>query len=228
MKAMVSEKRWFSSILEQREVITPKFNDNEVLIKVCSAGVNRGDIIDVATSDGGVCPGLECSGIIEAVGSNVSCWKVGERVCAILKGGGYTEQVAVPANCVLPLPDDIDLDYAAGLPYASCSVWSALFKMCDLQTIKDKRILIREGTSWIGALAIQFAKYMGLKVIASTGSSETVSICDHYGADFSVDDTSGNFVTAVIEKAGRKGVDFVLAYGVFDLQTNIKCCRTGG
>ncbi|XP_073127856.1 uncharacterized protein [Henckelia pumila] len=134
------------------------------------------------------------------------------------------------ANCLLPLPDDIDLDYAAGLPYASCSIWSALFKTCDLQTIKDKRILIREGPSWIGALAIQYAKYMGLKVIAATGSSELVSICNHYGADFSVDDTSRNFVTTVTDKTGRKGkgVDFVLAYGVFDLQANINCCRTGG
>ncbi|XP_073127857.1 uncharacterized protein [Henckelia pumila] len=109
-------------------------------------------------------------------------------------------------------------------------IWSALFKTCDLQTIKDKRILIREGPSWIGALAIQYAKYMGLKVIAATGSSELVSICNHYGADFSVDDTSRNFVTTVTDKTGRKGkgVDFVLAYGVFDLQANINCCRTGG
>ncbi|XP_073148780.1 uncharacterized protein [Henckelia pumila] len=170
MKAMVAKKGWFSSILELREVKIPELKDDEVLIKVCAAGLNRGDIIDVATSDDGVCPGLECSGIIEAVGTNITCWKVGERVCALLEGGGgYAEKVAVPANCVLPLPDDICLDDAAALPYASCSIWLAFFRMRDPETLINKVILIREGTSGIGALAIQYAKYLGLKVIVTTG-----------------------------------------------------------
>ncbi|XP_073126009.1 uncharacterized protein [Henckelia pumila] len=168
MKAMVVKKSWFSSILEQREVKKPKIKDDEIMIKVSAAGVNRGDIIDVVASDEGVCPGLECAGIIEAVGRNVNCCKVGDKVCAILEGGGYAEKVAVPANLLLPLPD-IDLEAAAGLPYASCSIWSALFEMCDPKTLKDKKILIHEGANGIGALAIQYAKHMGLTVIASTG-----------------------------------------------------------
>ncbi|XP_073149377.1 uncharacterized protein [Henckelia pumila] len=216
-----------SNNLEQREVKMPEIKDNEVLIKVCAVGVNRGDITDVATTDG-VCPGLECSGIIEAVGRNVNCWKVGEMVCAILEGGGYAEQVAVPANFLLPLPDDIDLDDAAGLPYASCCSLLALFKLHGPNTIETKKILIREGTSGIGALAIQYAKYLGLKVIASTGSSDNFSICHHYGADFCVDHTSTNFARAVIEKSGCVGVDLVLDYGASDLQRNVDCCCISG
>ncbi|XP_075494203.1 uncharacterized protein LOC142531816 [Primulina tabacum] len=160
MKSMVSKNSRLLSILELQEVKMPEIKDNEVLIKVFAVGVNRADTVDVATN--GVCPGLECSGIIKAVGSDVRCWKVGQRVCAILKGGGCAEQVAVRADFLLPLPDDIDLGDAAGLPYASCCIWLALFKMHDPEQLKDKRILIREGTSGVGALAIQYAKYMGL------------------------------------------------------------------
>ncbi|XP_073142779.1 uncharacterized protein [Henckelia pumila] len=173
MKAMVIKKDPVSSILEQREVKMPEIKDNEVIIQVCACGVNRGDVIDLVTSEDGICPGLECSGIIEAVGRNVNCWKVGDRVCAILEGGGYAEKVAVLENYLLPLSDDVDLEDAAGLPYASCCIWLALFKMCYPNTVRDtlenKKILIREGTSGIGALAIQYAKLLGLTVIASTG-----------------------------------------------------------
>ncbi|XP_073316885.1 uncharacterized protein [Primulina huaijiensis] len=200
MKAMVVKKCWFSSILEQREVKMPEIKDHEVLIKVCAVGVNRDDIIDVATSVDGVCPGLECSGIIEAVGRNVSCWKVGERVCAILEGG---------------------------LPHASCISLLALFKLHETKT-PNKTILIREGSNGIGTLAIQYAKYMGFKVIASTGSSDRFAICHHYGADFCVDHTLTNFARTVIEKARRIGVDLVLDYGASNLQSNIECCRIMG
>ncbi|XP_073126006.1 uncharacterized protein [Henckelia pumila] len=227
MKAMVVKKSWFSSILEQREVKKPKIKDDEIMIKVSAAGVNRGDIIDVVASDEGVCPGLECAGIIEAVGRNVNCCKVGDKVCAILEGGGYAEKVAVPANLLLPLPD-IDLEAAAGLPYASCSIWSALFEMCDPKTLKDKKILIHEGANGIGALAIQYAKHMGLTVIASTGSRDMFSMCRDYGADFCFDNTSTNFVEEVVGSAGCLGVDFVLDYGASNLRRNIECCCTGG
>ncbi|XP_073158717.1 uncharacterized protein [Henckelia pumila] len=243
MKAMVAKKGWFSRILELREVKIPQLKDDEVLIKVCATGVNRGDIIDVATSDNSVCPGLECSGIIEAVGRNITCWKVGERVCALLEGRGYAEQVAVPANCLLPLPDDIDLDVAAALPYASCSIWLALFRMSDPESLKDKSILIREGASGIGALAIQYAKYMGFKVIVTTGSSEHFSICHTYGADTCIDHTLelyppdrklklgalSDFVYAVRRTTKfSEGVDFVVDYGASNLRNNVQCCRPGG
>ncbi|XP_073142472.1 uncharacterized protein [Henckelia pumila] len=227
MKVMVIKKCWFSStcFLEQREVKIPEMKDNEVMIKVCAVGVNWGDITDVVD---GHCPGLECSGIIEAVGRNVNCWKVGERVCAILVGGGYAEKVAVPANFLLPVPGDIDLADAAGLLYASCSIWSALFEICDLNTLKDKKILIREGTSRIGALAIQYAKYMGLTVIASTGSGDMFSMCRDYGADICLDHTSKDFVQEVFLRTGYSGVDFILDFGASDLQRNICClCKKG-
>ncbi|XP_073128632.1 uncharacterized protein [Henckelia pumila] len=224
MKAMVFEKRWFSrNMLKQRQVKTPDIKDDQVLINVFAVGVNRGDmILDTST----VCPGLECSGIIEEVGKNVNCWKVGDRVCAILEeGGGYAEQVAVPENFLLPIPDDVDLDDAASLPYASCTIWLALSKL--RRKIK-KTILIREGNSGIGALAIQYAKYMGFNVIASTGSRDSFAICHRYGADFCVDHTAKNFVSAVYQNLEYGGVDLVLDHGASDLERNIKCCRIWG
>ncbi|XP_073274525.1 uncharacterized protein [Primulina huaijiensis] len=233
MKAMVVKKDWVSSSLEEREIKMPEIKDNEVIIQVCACGVNSGDIIDLVTCEDGICPGLECSGIIEAVGRNVDRWKVGERVCAILEGGGYAEKVAVLENFLLPLPDDIDLHDAAGLPYASCCIWLALFKVCNPNTVedtlKDKRILIREGTSGIGALAIQYAKFLGLTVIASAGSSDEFSLCHDYGAGFCVDHTSTDFAREVVTSTiDYLGVDFVLDYGASDLQRNIRCCRPGG
>ncbi|XP_073142780.1 uncharacterized protein [Henckelia pumila] len=232
MKAMVIKKDPVSSILEQREVKMPEIKDNEVIIQVCACGVNRGDVIDLVTSEDGICPGLECSGIIEAVGRNVNCWKVGDRVCAILEGGGYAEKVAVLENYLLPLSDDVDLEDAAGLPYASCCIWLALFKMCYPNTVRDtlenKKILIREGTSGIGALAIQYAKLLGLTVIASTGSSYEFSLCRDYGADICFDHTSTNFAQEVVRRFQYLGVDFVLDCGASDLQRNIECCCPGG
>ncbi|XP_073147868.1 uncharacterized protein [Henckelia pumila] len=228
MKAMMVKKCWFSRILERREVNVPEIKDNEVLIAVRAVGVNRGDIIDVAKGVDDVCPGLECSGIIEAVGTNVNRWEIGQRVCAILEGGGYAEKVAVPASFLLPLPDDIDLDDAAGLPYASCTLLLALFKLHDPKTSKKKFVLIREATSAIGALAIQYAKYMGFKVIASTGSSDKFPICRRYGADVCVDHTSTNFVRAVTAKTIYGGVDLVLDYEASDLLRNIQCCSDLG
>ncbi|KZV31678.1 hypothetical protein F511_00482 [Dorcoceras hygrometricum] len=223
MKAMITKKGWFSSTLEQQEVKVPKIKNNEVMIKVYAVGVNRGDLIKV-----GACPGLECSGIIESVGRNVDYWKVGDRVCAILEGGGYAEKVAVPADFLLPLPDDIDLADAAGLPYASCSIWIALFKMHDRSALKDKTILIHEGTSAVGALAIKYAKYMGLKVIATTGSSNMVSTCLGYGADYCLDHTLTFFVSKILQKTRLAGVDFVLDYGASNLQRYIECCSFWG
>ncbi|XP_075480559.1 uncharacterized protein LOC142521219 [Primulina tabacum] len=190
MEAMVVKKNWFSNSLEHRKVISPEIKDNEVMIKVCAVGVNWGDIMDVVTSDDGLCPGLECSGIIEAVGRNVISWKIGQRVCAILEGGGYAEKVAVPAGFLLPLPDHINLADAAGLPFASCSIWLALFKMHDPKTLRRKTVLIREGTSGVGALAIQFAKYMGLRVLAATGRRDGFYICRGFGADICVNHKS--------------------------------------
>ncbi|XP_073145246.1 uncharacterized protein [Henckelia pumila] len=227
MNVIDAVKSWFSSSSEEPKVTIPVFKDNEVLIKVWAVGVNRDDIVDVATSVGFFHPGFECSGIIEAVGRNASCWKVGERVCAILEGGGYAEQVAVPADFLLPLPDDIDLDDAAGLPYASCCIWSALFKMQTPDMLKDKIILIHEGFNGIGPLAIQYAKYMGLKVIVCTGNRDKL-IIDDYGADFCVDCTSRNFASEALKEIGSLGFDIVLDYGFSELERNITWCKIGG
>ncbi|XP_073128879.1 uncharacterized protein [Henckelia pumila] len=160
MKAMVVKRSCFSNILEQRKVMSPEIKDNEVIIKVCAVGVNWGDIFDMVTSDDGICPGLECSGIIEAVGRNVICWKVGDKGSVpFLKEEDMQKKWLYRQTfffrCLM-----INLADAAGLPYASCSIWLALFKMRDPKALRGKTVLIREGTSGIGALAIQYAKYM--------------------------------------------------------------------
>ncbi|XP_073138558.1 uncharacterized protein [Henckelia pumila] len=217
MKAMVVKRGWLSNTLEQRRVQIPEIKEDQVLINVCAVGVNRVDV-------------LECSGIIEALGRNVRHWKVGQRVCAINveEGGGYAEKVVVPAEFLLPLPDYFDLDDAAALPYESCVIWLVLSKMHTRQTgFPDKWILIREG-SIIAPLAIQYAKYMGFKVVASTGNCNNFDMYVSYGAEFCVDHTATNFVRQVFEKLGYRGVDFVLDYGASDLQRNIACCRTRG
>lgn len=174
MKAVVITSPGDPEVLQLQEVEEPEIKDDEVLIKTEAAALNRGDIYQrqgfyPPPEGASTFPGLECSGIIEAVGENVSRWKVGDKVCALLSGGGYAEKVAVPAGQVLPVPSGVSLSDAASLPEVACTVWSTVFTMSRL--CPGETLLIHGGSSGIGTFAIQIAKFKGAKVFV-TGMSE--------------------------------------------------------
>lgn len=152
--------------------------------------------------------GLECSGTIEAIGSNVHRWKVGDQVCALVGGGGYAQKVAVPARQVLPVPPGVSLQDAAGFPEVACTVWSTVFMTSRLT--KGETFLIHGGSSGIGTFAIQLAKHLGVKVFITAGSEEKIAACKDLGADVCINYKTEDFVARVKEETGGKGVDVIL------------------
>jgi putative PIG3 family NAD(P)H quinone oxidoreductase len=185
----------------------------EVLIKVAAAGVNRPDVFQrrgryappPGASD---IPGLEVSGTIEAVGSDVRDWQRGDAVCALLAGGGYAEYCVAPAPQCLPVPRGMDLVTAGAIPETFFTVWTNVFDRGRLAP--DEAILVHGGSSGIGTTAIQLARALGSRVFATAGSAEKCAACERLGADLAINYRQADFVAAVREATGGRGVDVVL------------------
>ncbi|KAI8001630.1 Quinone oxidoreductase PIG3 [Camellia lanceoleosa] len=213
MKAIVITTPGGPDVLQLQEVECPEIRDDQVLIRVEATAVNRADTIQRQGSHPppkgeSPYPGLECSGTIEAVGRNVTRWKIGDQVCALLSGGGYAEKVAVPASQVLPVPSGVCLKDAASFPEVACTVWSTVFMMSRLSA--GETFLIHGGSSGIGTFAIQIAKYQGAKVFVTAGSNEKLAACKDLGADVCINYKTEDFVARVKEETQGKGVDVIL------------------
>ncbi|KAJ9563200.1 hypothetical protein OSB04_008360 [Centaurea solstitialis] len=139
MKAVVITTPGGPEVLKLQQVEDPILKDDDVLIRVAATSINRTDTLQrqgkyLPPKGESEYPGLECSGTIEAVGRNVSRWKVGDEVCALISGGGYAEKVAVPASQVLPIPSGVSLKDAASFPEVACTVWSTIFMTSRLSS----------------------------------------------------------------------------------------------
>jgi NADPH2:quinone reductase len=187
MKATIITSFGKADVLKLEDRPTPEIGENEVLIRVKAAGVNRPDVIQregkyPAPPGAPVdIPGLEVAGIIDKVGKNVKQWHVGSEVCALVAGGGYAEYVNADAGLCLPIPEGFSFAEAAGLPETMFTVWSNVFQRAHLQ--KGESILIHGGSSGIGITAIQLAKYFDAEVTVTVGSSEKGQACLDLGAD---------------------------------------------
>jgi len=195
----------------QRPVPTPAAN--EVLIEVAAAGVNRPDVLQrkggypppPGASD---IPGLEVAGTIVAAGAGANTWKTGDRVCALVTGGGYAEYVAAPAPQCLPIPRGLTLVEAAGLPETFFTVWVNVFERAGLKA--SETLLIQGGSSGIGVTAIQMARAFGHRVFVTAGSAEKCTACEKLGASRAINYRTEDFVAVVKELTGGKGVDVIL------------------
>lgn len=192
---------------------TPQMGSADVLIRVAYAGVNRPDVAQRAGSyppPPGASPllGLEVSGEIVAVGSDVRDWSVGEQVCALCNGGGYAQYVAVPAGQVLPVPKGLSLLQAAALPENFFTVWTNVIERGRLKA--GETILIHGGSSGIGLTAIQMAKAWGATVYTTVGGEDKADACRRYGADLAINYRSQDFVEEVAKATGKRGVDVIL------------------
>jgi len=210
----------------------PSLKPGEVLIKVAAAGVNRADLLQrqgkypppPGVSD---IPGLEVAGTIEDVAADVREWRAGDRVCALLAGGGYAEYCAVPAGHCLPIPGGLDLTRAAGVPEAAFTVWANVFELGKLRL--GESILIHGGSSGIGTTAIQLARALGARVFATAGSAEKCAACESLGAERAVNYRSSDFVAAVKEATDGRGVDVVLdMVGGEYVQRDLESLAAGG
>ncbi|APU12244.1 putative NAD(P)H quinone oxidoreductase, PIG3 family [Actinoalloteichus fjordicus] len=199
--------------LEWVEQPDPSAAPGEVVIDVAASAVNRADLMQRQgfydpPSGATLIPGLECSGVISALGANVTDWQVGDEVCALLAGGGYAERVAVPAGQVLPVPKGVDLVTAAGLPEVACTVWSNIVGVGRL-TAGDV-LLVHGGASGIGTFAIQLGKALGATVAVTAGSADRVARCRELGADIAIDHRQEDFVAEVRRATDGHGADVVL------------------
>ncbi|MDR3450459.1 MAG: NAD(P)H-quinone oxidoreductase [Alphaproteobacteria bacterium] len=191
----------------------PVAGEGEVLVKVAAAGVNRADVMQrqgkypppAGASD---IPGMEISGIVAALGPNVSQWKTGDKICALLNGGGYADYVAVPEGHCLPVPDNMKLQDAAALPEAMITVYANLFESGALKS--GETALIHGGSSGIGTMAIQMVKARGASVIVTVRTHEKREACYALGADFAVVYDEEDFVDTCRRATAGRGVDVVL------------------
>jgi putative PIG3 family NAD(P)H quinone oxidoreductase len=171
--------------------------------------------------------GLECAGTVAALGPGVAGWRVGDRVAALLDGGGYAEQVVVPAGQLLPVPDGLDAVAAAAVPEALCTAWSNLVMVGGLAA--GELVLVQGGSGGVGTTAIQLSAHLGARVAATAGGSERVARCVALGAEVGIDHRSEDVVERVLAATGGQGADLVLdVLGAGALATNIRLLATGG
>ena len=207
------------------EVPDPVAGPGEVLVEVTASAVNRADLLQrqgfyEPPAGASPYPGLECSGTIRALGEGVAGWGVGDEVCALLSGGGYAEQVAVPIGQLMPLPEGVSLLHAAALPEVTCTVWSNVFGLAQLQP--GERLLVHGGTSGIGTMAIQLGVQHGCEVTVTVGSPAKAARALQLGASRAVLYKDEDFV-----EAGP--FDVVLDnMGASYLGRNVQVLATGG
>ena len=170
---------------------------------------------------------MECSGTVAAVGPDVTGWAVGDEACALLAGGGYAEQVAVPAGQLMPVPDGVDLVTAAALPEVACTVWSNVFMIAGLKP--REVLLVHGGAGGIGSFAIQLAHQLGATVLTTAGTEDKRAACLALGADVAIDYHGQDFVEVVREATDGRGADVVLDnMGAKYLDRNLDALATEG
>lgn len=191
----------------------PTIGDDDVLIKVDYAGVNRPDVLQRVGSyapppTASPIMGLEVAGTIAAVGSKVSQWKDGDVVCALAPGGGYAEYCAAPAAHCLPIPAGMGLLEAAGVPENFFTVWVNVFDTCALKA--GEKFLVHGGSSGIGLTAIQLAKAFGAEVFTTVGNAEKAAFCKSVGADHTFNYKTEDWMAGIAAATQKKGVNVIL------------------
>ena len=213
MRAVVCDGAGGPEVLTVGERPDPKAGPGDLLLRVQAAGINRADLLQ---RQGHYAPppgssdllGLECAGTVLAVGNEVEGWSVGESACALLTGGGYAEQVAVPAGQVVRPPEGIDMVQAGGLVEVAATVWSNVFMIAGLQP--HETLLVHGGAGGIGTMAIQLAHTLGARVAVTAGSAAKLERCAELGADVLVNYREQDFVAAVRDATDGHGADVVL------------------
>ena len=218
--------------LQWEKVADPTPAPNEVIIEIAASAVNRADILQ---REGNYPPppgssdilGLECSGTIHSVGAALTLDRIGERVTALLAGGGYATRVAVPIGQVMSVPEGVDIVTAGALPEVACTVWSNLVMTAGMQ--QGDWLLVHGGGSGIGTMAIQIARAMGVRTAVTAGSQAKLDACAALGADVCINYRDDDFVEVVREATGGRGVDLILDnMGAAYLMRNVEALARNG
>jgi NADPH2:quinone reductase len=213
MRCVEISKPGGPEVLKAAERPDPVPGDGEVLIAVEAAGVNRPDVLQrlggypppPGASD---IPGLEVAGTIIALGRGVRDWRAGDRVCALVAGGGYASLCVAPAPQCLPVPSPLDMAAAGALPETFFTVWTNVFDRGRLKA--GESALFHGGTSGIGTTAIQLAAARGARVFATAGSDEKCRACEQLGAERGINYRTEDFAASIKQLTGGRGVDVIL------------------
>ena len=232
MRAVVATEPGGPEVLAIRELPDPVPGEGELVIDMAGTAVNRADTLQrrghyPPPAGASAVLGLECSGTVSAVGAGVDRYAVGDRVCALLAGGGYAEKVLVPAGQVMPAPDGIDLVTAGGLPEVACTVWSNVFMIAGLRA--GETLLVHGGAGGIGTMAIQVGAAVGARVVATAGAAHKLDLCRSLGADVAVNYHEQDFVEEVRRATDGRGADVILDnMGASYLPRNVDALATEG
>jgi NADPH2:quinone reductase len=214
MRAIEISEPGGPEVLKSTDRPVPVPGDGEVLIRVAAAGVNRPDVAQrkglyPAPPGASDLPGLEVSGEIAATGPGVDAWNLGDKVCALVSGGGYAEYVAVPGSQTLAVPEGFDMVQAAGVPETFFTVWTNVFDRARFAA--GERFLVHGGSSGIGTTAIQLCKAFGAAEIYTTvGSPEKAAFCENLGATKAINYKTEVFDEVIGSLTDGKGVDVIL------------------
>lgn len=195
------------------EVPQPVPSAGEVLIKVAGAGLNRADLLQAKGQyppPPGASPilGMEIAGEIVERGGSANEFDIGDKVCALVPGGGYAELCTASVRCVLPLPNGVELVHAAALPEALFTVWTNLLDSARLAA--GETVLVHGGSSGIGTTAIQLCVALGHTVYSTAGTAEKCTTCERLGAARAINYRNEDFVDVILEATGGRGVDVIL------------------
>lgn len=200
-------------VLEPQQRPLPKPGPGEILVAVAIAGINRPDVLQ---RQGGYAPppgasdipGLEFAGTVVALGDGASRYRIGDKVCALVAGGGYAQYAVVHESNALPIPAGLSLEEAGAIPETYFTVWTNVFQRGGLKS--GESFLVHGGTSGIGTTAIQLAKAFGATVLATAGSDDKCRACLELGADHAINYREQDFVAAAKQATGGRGVDLIL------------------
>ncbi len=218
--------------LSWEKVPDPTPGPNEVIIDIAASAVNRADILQregkyPPPPGGSEIIGLECSGTIISVGAALTLDRIGERVTALLSGGGYATRVATPIGQVMSVPEGVDIVTAGAIPEVACTVWSNLIHVAKLPD--GDTFLIHGGASGIGTMAIQVARALGARVAVTAGSQRKLAACADLGADICINYNEVDFVDALKDDTGGRGADVILdIMGAAYLMRNIEALDRNG
>lgn len=232
MQAVLVKEPGDETQLVLGEAAAPALGAGELRIRVAATAVNRADLLQrqgLYPPPPGASPilGLECAGTVAEVGAGVGGWEPGDRVMALLAGGGYAEEVVVHAGSALPVPERLSLEEAAGVCEVFLTVFLNVFQLAGLPD--GGSLLVHGGGSGIGTAAIQLVREVGGTVITTAGSDEKCARCRELGAQVAVNYRSGDFAEAVREATDGRGVDVVLDHiGAAYLAANLKSLAVGG
>lgn len=232
MKAIAVQTDQESKPLVWQETAAPAYSADEVLVDVYAAALNRADLAQRAGNyppPPGASPilGLDVAGRIAALGANVTGWQVGDRVCALVSGGGYAEQVSVPAPLLMAIPEEWSYEQAAAVPEVFYTAYANIFMEAKLQP--GETVLIHGAASGVGTAAIQLVREAGGRAIATAGTDEKIAYCTQLGAELTVNYKKEDFVERILTHTNGQGVDVILDnVGAAYLERNIGLLKLRG